>query len=129
MAVLIAATMASGLICFHLGRRAGIKEGIKKAEKFILAFIAFSNEFEVNMKEVKKKIKKVAKELQKLIDGRNQSKSKDNRLTSTINPVHSAVQYCFVDPSLFCPNLSMVDKITSAGYSKEAELPSIFFPA
>lgn len=76
-----------------------------------------------------KKIKKVAKELQKLIDGRNQSKSKDNRLTSTINPVHSAVQYCFVDPSLFCPNLSMVDKITSAGDSKEAELPSIFFPA
>ncbi len=57
MAVLIAATMASGLICFHLGRRAGIKEGIKKAEKFILAFIAFSNEFDAIMKEVNKKIK------------------------------------------------------------------------
>lgn len=57
MAVLIAATMASGLICFYLGRRAGIKEGIKKAEKFILAFIAFSNEFDVIMKEVNKKIK------------------------------------------------------------------------
>ena len=57
MAVLIAATMASGLICFHLGHRAGVKDGIKKADKFIMAFIEFSNQFDAMMKEINEVLK------------------------------------------------------------------------
>lgn len=57
MAVLIAATMASGLICFYLGHRAGVKDGIKKADKFIMAFIEFSNQFDAMMKEINEVLK------------------------------------------------------------------------